>query len=273
MLYRKFKPPEHLASFLECFYIWEAEFSDGPFVVESPPNGFASIVFNYHRSYQILNPKSESLFINAPQSFITGQATKSYQLRLEGKIGMVGIVFRPSAISSIFGLPMYEFVDTRHDLIAVLGKELSFIEEELQECTTHEGKIEILVNFIESKLSKGSLKTSRIDYAADLIVSQNGNVNLMEIIEDMFVCRRQFERQFFSKVGISPGYYSRVRKISHLCKTMATQKWNIDDWHQLIVQYGYYDQAHFIKEFKGFMGRSPSFYLKNNQELARYLDA
>ena len=90
-------------------------------------------------------------------------------------------------------------------------------------------------------------------------------------MDELYVCRRQFERQFLNKVGVSPKYYARVRRIGYLCSLMALKKWNIDDWHELIYQAGYYDQSHFIKEFTAFTGKSPSFYLKNNIELGNFL--
>lgn len=273
MYYRKFLPPLHLHSYIECFYIWETDFLNKPIVVESPPSGFCSMVFNYQQSYQVISAKYQSQFISTPQSFITGQATKSYQLQLQGQIGMVGVVFKPSAIASIFELPMYEFVDERHDLRAVLGKEIETIEAKIQDCASHTKRIEVLSNYFSFRLLRAELKNTRIDYAANLIGEQNGLVNLSDLVDEMFVCRRQFERQFLLKIGVSPKYYARLRKISHLCKTIALKQWNIDDWQELIFQNGYYDQAHFIKEFKSFTGKSPSFYLKNNIELAHFLDS
>ena len=81
-------------------------------------------------------------------------------------------------------------------------------------------------------------------------------------MSELYVCRRQFERQFLLKVGMSPKYYARVRRIGYLCSILASKKWAVDDWHDLIYKMGYFDQSHFIKEFTGFTGKSPRFYLR-----------
>jgi len=183
----------------------------------------------------------------------------------------VGIVFRPAAINTLFGLPMYEFSNERVSLNDVLGKEIDQIQDQIAEAETHQERIAVLDNYLIIKTLKLKNFPDRTDYAANLIVEKRGIINVSELMDDLYVCRRQFERQFLQKVGVSPKYYARIRRISYLCSVMATQRWQIDDWHDLIYQSGYYDQSHFIKEFTSFTGKSPSFYLKNNIELQHYL--
>ena len=81
MYYRKYFPHALLASYVECYFIWDSE---GPMqeelVVESPPNGFCSIVFNYGDTYTVQNKKYASLKV--PQQFIAGQSIYSYKLFL-----------------------------------------------------------------------------------------------------------------------------------------------------------------------------------------------
>jgi len=270
MFYRKFQASQLVQPFVECYFVWENNSAiEQPIIVESPPNGYASMVFNYGDCYQVFNEKQES--IATPQNFISGQATKSYQLQIKGKIGMVRIVFRPAAVNTLFGLPMYEFSNERMSLNDVLGKEIDQIQERIAEAKTHKERVFILDNYLTIKLLKSKSTADRTDYAANLIIEKRGIINVSELIDDLYVCRRQFERQFLQKVGVSPKYYARIRRISYLCSVMATQRWQIADWHELIYQSGYYDQSHFIKEFTAFTGKSPSLYLKNNVELLNYL--
>lgn len=268
MFYRKIAPSLLLQPYIECFYVWECPQINQPLLVESPPTGFASMVFNYGDAYQVRNKKYEGKVV--PQAFITGQSTKSYYLQLQGKIGMVGIVFKPSGISSLFGFPMYELVDERTDLTSVLGKELKFISEQILEASSSAARISLLESFLLSQLCRQNVIYDRVDYAANMIVNKYGIIHVNELVEDVFLCRRQFERKFLYKVGVSPKYYARIRRVSFLCATLATNKWKVNDWHYLIHQLGYYDQAHFIKDFTDFTGRSPCTYVKHNVELAHY---
>lgn len=270
MYYRKFAASPHLSTFVECYFVWEKhEVLTFPLRIESPPTGFASMVFNYGDGYWVGNGKHES--VRAPSAFLTGQATQSYVLNLSGRIGMVGIVFRPSGLSSLFGLPMYEFTDERVNLTDVLGKSLQSLHEQIQEADSPGSRVRLVDQFLSRQLLKKGVVVDRTDYTANLIVERKGVVNVSELMDELYVCRRQFERQFLQKVGVSPKYYARIRRIGYLCAQLAGQRWQLSDWHDLIYQCGYYDQSHFIREFTQFTGKRPSLYVKDNLELTHYL--
>ncbi len=270
MFYRKFSPSPHLQPFVECFFVWECSKTLAKaLTIESPPNGFASMVFNYGTPYRVISQKLNGGF--APKTFLTGQATKSYQLQLSGQIGMVGIVFRPAGLSTLFGLPMYEFSDERTNLRDVLGRQIDELSDKVEEAASHTERIQLLEQFLNRRLLGQNTEPDRTDYAANLIVDQRGIININDLMNDMYVCRRQFERKFLQKVGVSPKYYARIRRIGFLCNELAQKRWKIDDWQDLVYRCGYYDQSHFIKEFTEFTGKAPSLYVKNNIELTNYL--
>jgi AraC-like DNA-binding protein len=270
MFYRKFSPPTHLQPFVECFFVWEnSKILSTALSIESPPTGFASMVFNYGTPYRVTSQKLNGGL--APKNFLTGQATKSYQLQLLGKIGMVGIVFRPAGLHTLFGLPMYEFSDERTNLRDVLGRQLDEWSDKIEEAISHTERIGLLEQFLNLQFLRKKSEPDRTDYAANLIVDKRGVINISDLMEELFVCRRQFERKFLQKVGVSPKYYARIRRVGVLCNELAQKRWQIADWQEVIYQNGYYDQSHFIKEFTEFTGKSPSLYVKNNAELANYL--
>lgn len=270
MFYRKFDPSLHLSPFVECYFLWRKhEQLVRPIQIESPPTGFASMVFNYGDTYRVRSAKHDSLL--APPVFLTGQATQNYTLELSGYINMVGIVFKPAGISSLFGLPMYEFTDERTSLIDVLGRPVQTVYEQLADANNPTEQVQLMNQFLSRQLLSKGNTFDRTDYAANLIVEQKGIVAISSLMDDLYVCRRQFERQFLQKVGVSPKYYARIRRISYLCAKLASQRWQVADWHDIIYQCGYYDQSHFIREFTQFMGKRPTLYVKDNVELLNYL--
>ena len=119
MLYQKFRPTNVLAPFVECYFVWESEVAlKEEVVVESPPNGFCSIVVNYGDPYFLQNKKYNRLAV--PQQFVAGQSIYSYKLSLCGNIGLAGIVFKPAALASFFGLNGFDFTEERIDLFTAL---------------------------------------------------------------------------------------------------------------------------------------------------------
>lgn len=269
MIYKKFSPQPVLAPFVECYFIWE---SDGilqePVEIESPPNGFCSIVFNYGDPYRLQNKKYESLEV--PMQFVSGQSIYSYKLFLKGRIGIVGIVFKPAALATLFQMPVYEYVEERVDLYKVFRKEIiDQVKTQLPAAET-EQKILLVEEFIMRQFNSQKPEPDYIDHAANMIVEKNGMLQVADLLKDSFMSRRTFERKFFQKVGLSPKYYARIRRIGYLCNLIAGKR--KVDWAKIFYECEFYDQAHFIKDFEEFTGRTPQQYLKENTELANYVE-
>jgi AraC-like DNA-binding protein len=268
MFYKKITPPQHLQPYVECFYIWEVE-AHKPIYVESPPPAFGSMVFNYGTTYSVQNPKYGSVVV--PQSFLTGQATAPYQLNLLGKIGMIGIVFRPAAMNTLFNLPVSEFTNERFAINEIIkGNDIRDLQDKIIEAVTHQERLSLLSQFLTIHLMKNEHRFDAVDFTANKIVVEKGIVNVNDIMTDLFMCRRQFERKFFQKVGLSPKFYARTRRMGYLCSLIAGKRQV--NWQSLFYDCGYYDQAHFIKEFTSFLGRTPTDYLRNNVELTHFLN-
>jgi AraC-like DNA-binding protein len=270
MIYQKFSPREILSPFVECYFVWESssEVIKG-LVVESPPSGFCSIVFNCGDDYSIQNKKYEKLVV--PKQFISGQSIYSYKLFLNGRISIAGIVFKPAALATLFDLPTYAYTEERIPLSRVFSSALinSFIEK-IQSVPEANEKVKLLQEFVLIFYHQNKPKPDYIDYAANLIVEKNGMVHVSDLLKEVFMSRRNFERKFFRKVGLSPKYYARIRRMSYLMNEIAGKK--KVDWASLFSQCEFYDQSHFIKDFIEFTGRTPEQYIKENAELANIIE-
>ncbi len=84
----------------------------------------------------------------APDSFLTGQASQNYTLNLAGRIGMVGVVFKPAGPSSLFGLPMYELTDERISLTDALGQSMAYLHEQVLDATGPAARVQVLEQFL-----------------------------------------------------------------------------------------------------------------------------
>ncbi len=270
MNYQKFKPCTQLEPFIECYFVWHSV--SGPvkeMMVESPPNGFCSMVFNYGDPYFVQTKKYDRLAV--PMQFVSGQNIYSYKLLLDGNIGLAGVVFKPAALATLFGLPVYDYVEQRVDLYQIFNKNsIDSIAENIKSEADEKEKVRLLEVFMLQQYQLQQPEPDFIDQAADFIVTHNGMLQVHDLLKDSFMSRRTFERRFFQKVGLSPKYYARVRRIAYLCNLIAGKK--KVDWPKLFYECQYYDQAHFIKDFLEFTGRTPQQYLKENDELANFLD-
>lgn len=237
--------------------------------VESPPTGFCSIVFNSGDPYFLQNKKYEKLEV--PAAFVSGQAIYSYKLFLNGRIAMAGIVFKPAGLASLFNLPVYEFTEERVALHKVFKESVvSDLSAAIQGQLGAAEKAKLLEAFILKQAGEKLPEPDAIDEAANKIVLKNGLLHVNELIEQAYMSRRNFERKFFKKVGLSPKYYARIRRMSYIGNLIAGKA--KVDWPDVFHNCEYYDQSHFIKDFIEFTGRTPQQYFEENRELSKYVD-
>ena len=270
MEYLKFHPCKTLEPFVECYYVWQS--GNEPvtdLVIESPPNGFCAIVFNSGDPYFLQNKKYDRLPV--PKEFVAGLSIYSYKLFLNGNISVAGIVFKPAGLATLFNLPVYEYTEERIDLRKVF---MPFVIEkyagEIATATAGREKAKWLEDFVLKFYEANKPEPDYIDEAANLIVEKNGMVNVKEIMENIYMSRRNFERRFFKKVGLSPKYYARIRRIGYTLSFIAGK--HKADWPSILNECAFYDQSHFIKDFLEFTGRTPQQYLEENKELVHLVE-
>lgn len=270
MIYQKFEPSQILQAFVECYFTWE---SNGPLekemVVESPPNGFCSIVINCGSPYILQNKKYDRLQV--PHQFVSGQSIYSYKLFMNGIIKMVGVVFKPAALSTFWGLDGYLFVEERVDLFGALKQD--YVKKHVERIHSADTVIEgvrILEELLAYHCKLHRPEPDYIDKAANMIVEKSGMLHVPQLVKESCMSRRTFERRFFQKVGLSPKYYARIRRIGHVCNLIAGKK--KVNWPDIFYEAEFFDHAHFIKDFEEFTGRSPQQYLRENAELSNLVE-
>ncbi len=124
-------------------------------------------------------------------------------------------------------------------------------------------KLNLLDAFLLNQL-QGQKKADRnIDEAIRLIERFRGNISLRELELATFTTKRTLERHFLEQVGFYPKTFSRLVRFNGVIRFLESNL-NIK-WRQLADAFGYYDQSHFINEFKSLTGGLPHDYfsLKN----------
>lgn len=270
MIYRKFKPADWLAPFVECYFLWHSSGENvADFTVESPPTGYCSFVINSGDEYFVQNKKYERLA--TPKQFISGQSIYSYRLSFRGRIDIAGIVFKPAALATLFDLPTYEYTEERIPLKNVFkAATVDNLARPLAAGIEDNEKAKLLEAFLAAQFPGKKPQPDMIDNAANLIIEKNGLVDVGQIMKEVYMSRRNFERRFFKKVGLSPKYYARMRRISYILNLIAGKK--KVDWAAIFSECEFYDHSHFIKDFTEFTGRTPQQYLEHNIELANLID-
>ncbi len=107
------------------------------------------------------------------------------------------------------------------------------------------------------------IKTDASDPAEEIasgVQRRNGNVSVRELSDQTFYSERQLNRIFLRSLGINVKTYSRLLRVNYAVRLMKSSG---KAFAKQLYDMGYFDQAHFIHDFKSICGVAPTEYLKN----------
>lgn len=268
LTYLKYSPDVSLSPFLVCYYSFEGHF-DSVKIIQSPPTGYAAIIFNFIDEYRVCSG-IDTEFTISPHSVVVGQQTKNYKLQLFGHIQQIGIVFKPTAIATLFNYKLNEVVDKRISLDLVTGEKVSTLfYDKLKKESRTELRLALIHSFLLEVRHGYEKRINVADLASDIILKSNGTIAIEQLLDQLSVSRRYLERKFTEKVGLTPKQYCRIVRMAHISNIVANHE--TIDWQDLVYKGGFHDQNHFIKDFKSLNTLSPTRYHQEHAELIRLL--
>jgi AraC-like DNA-binding protein len=200
---------------------------------------------------------------------VIGQITRPLTMRAIGKGASFGIWFLPHTFSLFSGFPVYELNDKAIACDNVFDRAfIAFVQNAL-----HENEHERLVNginiYLEEKLSKRNLTRDKIAaHGVQYIFADKGHADLDKLARDCNVSNRYLQKLFREKIGFSPKFLIRIARFQHAMNQLIHSR--ATSLTQLACETGYYDQAHFIREFKEFTGGSPSRFQLSQHPINQY---
>ena len=266
MRYQKFPPKSELIPFVECYFIWEGDASMSV-KVQSPPNAFCSLVFNYGDPY--VASQNNDPPMEVPKAFLSGQFTANYTLELNGQIGVAGIVLKPCTVHNIFNSRMSELVNARAPLSFFPGLPVDILWTAVKNESSDEGKIKIMEELMMSYLPVAKSNISIIDEAVEYVDTCKGCISVEAVAGELNISRRYLEKKFLEKVGVSPKFYARLKRFGSLSNRIAHQE--KIDWQEIVLEYNFHDQSHLVKEFMEFNQMNPSQYHLLHREMTRFV--
>lgn len=268
MIYLERKPSKVLQKYIKC--IWTIEYNGMLTFSESErilPDGYTEIIINYSDMLKCAIDGTQQQFMNT--SFASGPFTKYIHLEATGKVGLLGIRFWPGMMHTFFNIPMSELTNNYFDL-SFIAKEFSKeVEYKVLSSKNFEERYSLLDGTLLKHLMRNFAPPNRIvEEAIHEITYSNGMISVENLSEKLGISSRQLERLFNVQLGLTPKMFNRIIRFQNIFNELEANR--INNWLILALQCGYYDQAHFIKEFKQFSGMNPNSYFNGCNELTKY---
>ncbi|MEO1448300.1 MAG: AraC family transcriptional regulator [Bacteroidota bacterium] len=197
----------------------------------------------------------------APRLFLAGQVTRPYWMEYGPGVQTIAVGFQAHAahyfLQDKAALATDVLVDGKDFLP---GPVVSVLMEQIDQAVTLQAKVHILQQFLLNRLQQGRFsaqKQSRLLSMLQLIHLQNGHLDLRKLAQSLGISPRYTQQLFKDAVGMRPGLYTRIIRFLQTIPALNASEASLT---QLALESGYFDQAHFIRDFRQFTGCTPGQY-------------
>jgi AraC-like DNA-binding protein len=260
MLYRRYRPRPPLGRFVELLWFYEGFARPAHEKERLLPDGSVEMVFNLAedriRLYDRENTDKSQTFGG---SVICGPHSQFFVIDTAEQEVVAGVHFRPGGAYPFFKLPSAELHNLHVGLDAIWGARAGEVRERLLAAKTPETKFSVLEEALLAAAGGRLDRHPAVAFALQEFQSRPHARRIAEVSAEVGLSARRFIDAFQKEVGLTPKLFCRVRRFQNVLQFIENQP--EIDWIQIALDCGYYDQPHFIHDFRAFSGINPSTYL------------
>ena len=239
--YIEMLPAHELQNVIYCY--WQLKTTkplSSPFIYRVVADGCIDIFFE----------------LNSPaENFVMGFCKKFTEFPLDHSFNYIGVRFLPTMFPQLFKVDASEISNRFEELQMVVPETSHFIATHFNATQNIDEAKEILDNYFTELLGQSKFDNDpRLYEAIEIILNKAGVLDIEKDI-NTGISYRQLRRLFEFYIGDTPKTFSKVVRFQNILKAKPSKQSLRQN--KLFFDVGYYDQAHFIKEFRNFYGVTP----------------
>lgn len=239
--HERYRPPPDLAAWVQHFWVesWDWEGQE-PQLREVLPHPCVHLVFASGRSR------------------VLGVQLTRFTRQLKGKDRILGVKFRPGAFYPLLRRPVSSLTDSSLPL-AQLFDATAAAEQEVLGCEDDRGMVEAAVRFLSARLPSADPWVETACSAVEQVACDQRITRVEDLAARSGLKERTLQRLFSRYVGASARWVIKRYRVYEALERLS--RGAVLDWAVLAQDLGYFDQAHFINDFRKLVGRTPAAYL------------
>jgi AraC-like DNA-binding protein len=246
VFFQHYVPRRALAEFVAFFWYWRGHAAPG--VPE-----------------RILPMPTVELVINldsgrTADAGITGPQSRSFIIEGTAQRELLGVHFRPGGAFSFLGCPCGELHNLNLTLADLWGeRKASELLARVHEAASVARKFQALEKWLILNATRPLQHHPAVSFALREFQRDSGLLKSNRLAESIGISQRRFIQLFRDELGLGPKLFSRVQRFQQAIQAIGTR--DTVNWPDLALSCGYFDQAHFIHDFKEFSSLTPCDYL------------
>ena len=258
--YHEYNPHQVLADTVKCFWIHEGTYPSEE-SQDITPDGCVELIFNFGDPYRLQTATAPT---SLPPAIVVGFQNRNMPVLLHGTVKVVAArLFAWGALALL-----RDNVDSLTNTVMALGAHWDALVNRLRSQVTrgdYEQAATTLEEFLIQQALVQTYDLKLIQTAAKLLHRTKGQYRIAELADYCQVSVRQLQRGFQRVIGTSPKVFARILRFHEAQRHLMFDP--DADLTGLAYECGYFDQAHFIKDFKAFVGKTPSEYAQHMRQM------
>lgn len=259
---RRPRPP--LNQHIDFFGYWshDGEVSDRS---RALPRGAATVVIDVGGRERVdFYSADGTTRMPAEPAFLTGPGTLSYVTRIDPGEAVLTIHFRPGGALPFFGIPLADLENSCVNLTDLWGADAGLLRERLIATPAWPRRIEIVEDFLLARLRPTPLTLMPVLHVAE----HQPSLRVSEAAELTGLSPKRLIATFRHEIGLAPKAYLRVRRLQSALRLLDA---GTGDGADVAATLGYFDQPHFVREFRGFTSVTPTQYALRRSALPSHV--
>ena len=232
----------------------------------APRNEVASaavvLIVSFGAPYRIADADDPGRMTDHPLGFIGGLSEGHAVSQATGDACCIQVMLSPLGAHRLLGcLPMRELSNRTIGLDALFGAEAERLAARLHDAPGWDARFGIVDGFIAERVARAGAPPAGVAHAWRRLCESDGRMEIGALAREIGCSRKYLLSCFREHVGLAPKSVARVMRFERAVRLLGRAGADVR-WSDLALGCGYYDQAHFIRDFRQFAGTTPGAFLR-----------
>jgi AraC-like DNA-binding protein len=246
----RYLPSERFVAFVEHYWIARWHITDGSTTLVELTYPSVQVVVECHGA--------------TAEAYLAGVITSKFTKHLEGDGYVLGIKFRPGGFYPFVRTAVATFSDRRLPLQELFGAGVDDFRRAVQQANSDEAMVALAESFLSRILPKGDAKVKEVTDIIDWVCANREVTRVDEVVAQFALSPRALQRLFQRYVGVPPKWVIQRYRLLDAVEELPSHKGG--EVGRLAADLGYFDQAHFARDFKTAVGTGPADYARRSDQ-------
>ncbi|MGC9950147.1 MAG: helix-turn-helix domain-containing protein [Bryobacteraceae bacterium] len=229
------------------------------------PDGSMELVVNLNEDLtRVYDPHEPEKFQTLRGPVVVGAHSEFFVIDTAEQHTVAGVHFKPGGAFPFLGLPASALHNTLVSLEDLWGRLADQLRERLLEAATPQARLRVMERVLLARAAERWERHPAVTYALREFHGLPHTRTIADVTGQIGLSAKRFIQVFSGEVGLTPKLFCRVRRFQRVLRRIGAGR--PVEWAAVAADCGYFDQAHFIRDFRAFSGINPSAYIAQRTE-------